>query len=131
MSLALRFLGVLSVIWGAAIALIGIRSLDWWVFCLAPYAAIWIAAGVGIVFLRHWGRRLSIMAAGLGTVAMLVSLVYLVRAMVALSHIFGGSPDIDIDRVGWFFAPWVAVLFGNIVWCLLFTHRVVAAQFRN
>jgi hypothetical protein len=77
------------------------------------------------MFLRHWGRRLSLIAASLGVVVTLAYMVALWRVAQAVSWSFDAGPF-------WtFFALWGVVLLINVAWVTLFTSRAVQARFRN
>lgn len=89
----LRFWGAVSPIYGVILGLAVITLLPWksplFSVGLLAYAALWIAAGVGLWRRARWGWRLGLVAGFAGLLLMVVVCTGLVMSWVYLHAIYG------------------------------------------
>lgn len=89
----LRFWGAVAPAYGLILALAVITLLPWkspaFSVGLLAYAALWIAAGVGLWRRAHWGWRLGLAAGFVGLLLMVVVCSGLVASWVYLHAIYG------------------------------------------
>ena len=112
-----------SILWGGLVALcIWVDSVPLQVVKLL-YVSLWLGSAVGVLLLKNWGRKGSILAAGIGVVLLLLFSVG-TGWMVLVT----GFAGFHMSPWGW--VPWVGLaLAWHVAYIAILTRPSVKAQF--